>query len=274
MTAGRGSGRPVSPEHVARYVGCSGATVRRWEADLLAPDEEEISRIAEICHLSPLQRAFLSSAFSHAHALPAPPAAAFREFMTRELAVPYPARIVDGLYYIRATNSFDNNSTMPQPRLTADSHPVASSLENLPDGESREAALEALRSLIRIFWMETARLSHRPEYAMLISRLGAYQEFREIWQGLATRDDHLEPVSQSRPATFGDCRYIVLSRRIFFPPEYQVLVFVPDNEPARRLARSQQATGQEPIFAPKLHWLDAPLSSRRLGRPALIKNDD
>ena len=122
-TGGRSAGRPVSPEHVARHVGCSGATVRRWEADLLAPDEEEIGRIAEICHLSPLQRAFLSAAFSHAHALPPPSEAPFREFMSRELSIPYPARVLDGLYYVRATNSFDNNSTFPQPRLTEDSHP-------------------------------------------------------------------------------------------------------------------------------------------------------
>src|SRR5438874_2302016 len=92
MTESRTVGRPVSPEHVARYVGCSGATVRRWESDLLAPDEEEIGRISEICHLSPLQRAFLSSAFSRAHALPPPPDQDFRAFMTRELAVSYPAR--------------------------------------------------------------------------------------------------------------------------------------------------------------------------------------
>ena len=117
--------------------------------------------------------------------------------------------------------------------------------------------------MIRIFWMETARLCHRPEFAALIARLSVYPEFCEIWQSLATGDGQHEPVSQSRPVTFGDCRYNVLSRRIFFPPEYQVLVLMPDNEAARRLTSAQQATGPKPIFAPKLHWLDAPLSSRR-----------
>jgi hypothetical protein len=276
-TAGRGAGRPVSPEHVARHVGCSGATVRRWEADLLAPDEEEIGRIAEICHLSPLQRAFLSLAFSHAHALPPPPAAHFREFMSPELSVPYPARVLDGLYYLRARNSFDNNPAAPQSVLEDDTHPIVTSIEALPSGDGRGPAIEALRTLVRIFWMETARLCHRPEYAALIARLSNYSEFCEIWQSLVIGEGHHEPVSQSRPVTFGNLRYTVLSRRIFFPPEYQVLIFVPDNDAARDLARAQQATGPELIFAPKLHWLDAPLSSRRpehtVRRPAPGQKD-
>ncbi len=58
------NGRPCSPEAFGQLVGVSGATLRRWEKNLLLPKGCDLEAVASACELTSKQRAFLLRCFS------------------------------------------------------------------------------------------------------------------------------------------------------------------------------------------------------------------
>jgi len=82
----------------------SGATLRRWEAGLTAPDEDELRQFALVCNLSRLETEFLLRSFNARQWEDAPDDAAFRAFALGSAMVKVPAVIVDSLFYVRAWN--------------------------------------------------------------------------------------------------------------------------------------------------------------------------
>lgn len=261
------AGKAISPEDLGRRLGRSGATVRRWEADQLAPNEAEISRIAEVCGLTPLQTAFLSEAFTRTRVMPAPPEEEFRAHMTPVLSGEYPAMLMDRLLFCRAWNSYtDALGRGTCGALANTAHPMVLMLRAQPPnlGEGAER-WEILRCGVRIFWITTAALSHRPEYAELVRLLGQEPGFRELWLELARGEPPVvEPLDFAYSLGGNGAQFRVFQRRIVFPPDYYLHEYVPDDDLARERLEALRTEGPPEVFFERdAHWVRAPLSIGR-----------
>jgi len=264
------AGKSISPEDLGRRIGRSGATVRRREANQLAPDEDEIGRIAEALGLSPLQTAFLSEAFTRTRVMPAPPEEEFRAHMTPVLSGEYPAMLMDRLLFCRAWNSYtDALGRGTSGALANTPHPMVlmfrDRLQALGEGAGRR---EVLRWGVRIFWITTAALSHRPEYAELVKLLGQEPGFRELWLELACGEPPVaEPLDFAYSLGGNGAQFRVFQRRIVLPPDYYLHEYVPDDDLARERLAALRTEGPPTVFFERdPHWVRAPLSIRRGAR--------
>lgn len=261
----KADGTPISPEDLGRMIRKSGATVRRWEANRGLPDEEEIARIADACDLSPLQIAFLSAACTRMRAMPAPPSDAFRRHMSEALSsTPHPAVLHDGLFYLRGWNSYVEALAPGAFRdFGQPIHPVAMMLRAPPSTLLTPAEYEqTLRAGLRIFWMNTAIHSHRPEYANMLADLDREPRFRELWMelGLSSSSPGADaPISFAHSLGGAGAMFRVYSRTITFPPTYHINEYHPAEAVAQ--ARVDQLREQGPPvvrFKRELHWVKSP----------------
>jgi hypothetical protein len=241
-------------------MGLSGATVRRWESNRLVPDEGDIARIAEAAALSPQQTAFLSLACTRTRVMPPPDEREFKAYMGNCLqTTPYPAMILDSLFYVRAWNSYMDAVATGSSRAFADgSHSIARMLGAGPDVLVRpEDRQNLLRLGLRIFWMNTALYCHRPEYARLIDHLAEQPRFREMWLDLALRSDLPdEPITFVHSIAGARASFRVYSRTILFPPHYFLHEYVPDDDAAvQRVTIMREAGPPRAFFHRRLHWV-------------------
>jgi hypothetical protein len=255
-------GKPPSPEQFGPLIGRHGVTVRRWEGNHNTPNEREIARIAQVAGLSAQQVAFLSAACTHMRAMPAPDEREFKEYMTDVLSsTPYPAMLIDGLFYVRAWNSYVEAVAPGLGRgLSRDLHAIALMLRADPRVLFRpERHVESLRDGIRIFWMLTAIHSHRPEYQRLIARLAEEPLFSQLWLELAFGCDETvnRPISFAHSIAGSGAQFNVYSRTISFPPSYHLNEYIPDDNTARERLAAVAAAGPPRVsFASRLHWVD------------------
>lgn len=254
----------MSPEDFGRRIRRSGSTVRRWESNRQVPDEADIARIADLAQLTPLQVAFLSAACTRMWAIPAPPKRKFIEHMDQVLcSTPFPAMLLDGLFVVRAWNSYvDALSPGISRTLQRNIHPLAVMMRARPaallEGEQYE---QSLRNGLRIFWMGTAVHSHRPEYAAILAELDREPHFREMWMELALGREcaPVEPIGFPCSLGGSGARLRVYSRTITFPPPYYLNEYQPDDDLSRERLRLLAEKGPpEAFFKPELHWVTAP----------------
>jgi hypothetical protein len=256
-------GRALSPEDFGKLIGRSGATVRRWESNTTVPAEDDIARIASGANLSPQQFAFLSAACTRIRVMPPPNQRAFRAYMGDVLSsTPYPAMVLDGLFYIRGWNSYVDALAPGVSRVfKTELHTMALMLRSGPealfDPDQRQAAL---REGVRIFWMSTATHSHRPEYARLVEDLQDEPQFRDLWMDLALCNGRApkDPITFAHSLGGSGARFRVYSRTISFPPAY----YLHEYQPADALAcgRLERLAGRGPpraYFQRRLHWVDS-----------------
>jgi transcriptional regulator with XRE-family HTH domain len=255
-------GKGLSPEQFGRLIGRSGATVRRWESNSLYPDERDIARIADAACLTNQQAWFLSAACTRMDATPPPDERDFKAYMTEVLSsTPYPAMVIDGLFYVRAWNSYVDVLSKGMSRaLRQDLHAIAMMLRRYPEALFRpENHQDALREGIRIFWVNTAIHSHRPEYARLISRLRDEPRFLELWMELALGKETAprQPITFAQSIAGSGAQYRVYSRTISFPPTFYLHEYQPDDELAcSRLAAAADRGRARAHFGSRLHWVD------------------
>ncbi|HXH23280.1 MAG TPA: helix-turn-helix domain-containing protein [Dehalococcoidia bacterium] len=259
----RVNGREPSPEQFGRLIGRSGATVRRWEANRQVPDDRDISRIAEVCHLSNHHVAFLIMACSRMRAMPAPERSSFVRYVQEVLgSSQYPAVVIDGLFYVRAWNSYlDALGTGFTRALSRDLHPMAlifRAARAHPEA-SPASDEEALREGLRIFWMGTAVHSHRPEYARMLAELAQEPRFAEMWMDIA-----LGPMDNDRPIGFNKAlvsdgpSFDVYSRSMTFPPTYFINEYHPADAVARERVETLRRQGPpRALFRHELHWVQS-----------------
>ena len=257
------AGRSLSPEQFARLIGCSGATVRRWESNRALPDEGDIARIARAAGLTSQQYAFLSAACTRMRAMPAPDERDFKEYMSEALcSTPYPAMVIDGLFHIRAWNSLMDALGRNMSRsFESDVHPMALMLRANPEVLFRpDQRSDALRAGLRIFWMMTAIFSHRPEYGSLVNDLCQEPNFRDLWMELALGDCEAprEPITLAQSIAGNRASFRVFARPISFPPPYYFYEYQPDDDDARRRLQAARESGPVRVhFHNRLHWVDA-----------------
>ncbi|HEY7270533.1 MAG TPA: hypothetical protein VH951_11965, partial [Dehalococcoidia bacterium] len=242
--------------------GRSGATIRRWESNTKTPSETDIARFATAACLTSQQVAFLSAACTRQLATPPPDERAFKAYMREVLSsTPYPAMLIDGLYYIRAWNSHVDALAPGTARgLRRDLHPIAMLLRTPSESLFRpDDHMESLRQGLRIFWMNTAIYSRRPEYARLVARLADEPHFRDLWLELALGEEHAprEPITAAGSIGGSGAKYRVYSRPISFPPAYHLHEYQPDDDLAQsRLAALVERGPTRVEFAQRLHWVD------------------
>ena len=255
-------GRGPSPEEFGKLIGRSGATVRRWEQNRQMPEEKDIARMAEVCDLSPMQIAFLSAACTRMRAMPAPNRRAFHEYMERTLScTPYPAMILDGLFYIRAWNSYmDALASGTSRAFRQDIHPMALMMRSGPNRLLGPGDKESnLQQGLRIFWMTTAVHCHRPEYANMLADLDREPRFRQLWMNLALgKDAPNSPISFARALVSDGPHFEVYSRTITFPPTYYLNEYQPADEGSRERLRLIAEQGPPQVhFRRNLHWVNS-----------------
>ncbi len=260
--------RAPSPEDFGKLIGRSGATVRRWESNTLVPDDKDIARIAVAARLTSQQAAFLSAACTRMRAIPAPDKRAFKGYMSSVLAsTPYPAIVVDSLFYVRAWNSQVDALARGNTRLFAQGvHTIAMMLRAGPETLFRPTEhLESLRAALLYFWMATAVHSHRPEYKSLVQQLAGEPYFRQLWPELALGNDPSgdAPITLERTILGAGARFNVYAWPVWFPPSYQVYEYQPGDEASRaRLAELNERAPSRVYFASPLHWVDTDASAR------------
>ncbi len=250
-------GHRLSPESLGVQIGVSGATIRRWESGQTVPTENDLTRFAHACHLSPMQTEFVRRLFSRPYAQNTGVPACFHEEALVLLSAPRPAFILDELFYIRAWNSYFTHFLGPRQSELASGVNLAKFRidgERLPDlGEE----VQWLEPLIRLLWMWTAHLGMAPQYATFVNDLGQNEEFARIWHALVDEVD----AATEMPATYPSHRRVqgashsIYTRDVLFPPLYRVITWEPADEDAERILRDQVSEGPPQIgFADKLHW--------------------
>jgi hypothetical protein len=254
--------RTPSPEEFGRLINRSGTTVRRWESGRAVPDDDDLAAMVKVCSLSPMQLAFLTSACSRTATFGAPNAEAFRAYIGEALcALPVPAMVLDSLFYIRAWNSYvDAVSPGRSAGFETGVHPVSMMLRAAHRGrlgvsDDNDALLwEGLR----IFWLSTAPLCHRPEYARLLEELDQQPNFRPLWMQLALGDDMLshKPVAFAEGIGSDGPHFRVYSQTVTFPPTYYLHIYIPDDDEARERVNALGRQGRPlACYARDLHWL-------------------
>jgi hypothetical protein len=234
--------------------------VRRWEAGQSEPDESDLLRFADVCHLSLLQREFLLRLFTRnsLSATGAPPN--FRSEAANVLSIQRPAYVVDELFYIRAWNSFFSNFAGPfAGRLQEGINAVELGLQ-IGSLDDPRLDSERSRSIARLTWMWTAHLARHPAYADLMKRLLEIPAFATHWLQIPREAvESQEPplvmpmVQRKPPGSF----FTVYTGQLVFPPLYHVFVYEPRDEQAAALLQSQTAGASPSVsFAGRLHWSD------------------
>ena len=253
-------GRPLSPERLGDLIGYSGSTVRRWESDRYVPQAEAIAQIAQICRLSRLQTAFLYRSLGRVIPMPAPDPAEFREFSRRLLlSIDRPAILCDELLYQRAWNSHvDALAPGANRALARNAHTLAllfqAGLRPGVDPADREADL---RHRLKLFWVRTAPLSYRPEYASLVTELEGIDGFRDAWLALAAPAASNEAVPLSYPQSLPNdiARFDVLEQGIVFPPLYVLQQYLPADTLASERLQALVAAGPPTVaFSDAVGW--------------------
>src|SRR5439155_24792950 len=94
-----------SPEQMGEFLGVSGPTIRRWETGRSTPSHFDLQRFADVCRLSPIETAFLVTAFDAREQEKPPESDKFKESVTEILCTDFPAYVLDSFFYLRAWNS-------------------------------------------------------------------------------------------------------------------------------------------------------------------------
>ncbi len=256
------SGRAVSPEQLGDLLGCSGATVRRWEANRSVPSDKDLRKLGEVCRLTPMQSIFLSLAYSHIREMPPPPAGHFRSYLEPILQqTDLPAMVFDSLLYHRAWNTYvDALGTGMARALAREVHPIAMLLrmDATRLSMNNDELEEQKREGVRRFWMTTAILCYRPEYAELLRELDKEPDFRRHWLAMALDDSPkgMAPLMFAQDLEGGEARFRVFQTSFVFPPRYFLYEFMPINEAARNRLMDLQAKGPAALrCASRISWL-------------------
>jgi len=254
-------GAHLSSEALGFRLGVSGATVRRWESGQAQPNESDLFRFADVCHLSPLQREFVLRLFAGTTTRgEAGVPINFHAEVTSVLSIQRPAYVVDELFYIRAWNSHFAAVTGGFVDLFPD---VVNAVElgltiGALDDPDEEA--ERVRTITRLTWMWTAHLAGFPAYAELVTRLLDTPAFADNWQAIAREPVEsvqrplIMPIVQRRPPLN---LFTVYTGQILFPPLYHLFVYEPrDSQTAAYLASRVGNAAPKVSFANRTHWAD------------------
>ncbi len=263
------AGKPLSPERLGGLLGCSGATVRRWEANRSVPSDDDLRKLSEVCQLTPMQSIFLSLAFSHVREMPPPPAGHFRSYVEPILQQSdLPAMVFDSLLFHRAWNTYVDALGSGMTRaLAREVHPVAMLLrmDATRMGVDKDELEEQKREGVRRFWMTTALLCYRPEYAELLRELDKEPDFRRHWLAMVLDDSPrgMRPLMFAQDLEGGEAHFRVYQTSFMFPPRYFLYEFMPINEAARTRLAALQARGPATVrCASRISWLQSqPASS-------------
>ena len=197
------SGSRLSPEVLARSLGVSGATVRRWEAGQSLPRSSDLANFAAACQLTPAEHAFLLSAFHASGEEPAPHAAAFGALVEELRTTPYPAYAIDSFFFARARNSYMDALLGSPPTINGRSLNMLRylylAIERSTDEAEKAVRENVFQRWLRQFWYTSARLCGTPAYRDVMDIMLAMPGFAERWQGLA-----INPADY--PRTFPVCR--------------------------------------------------------------------
>lgn len=248
---------PLTPEQVGKLAGVSGATVRRWEANLHAPCSDEIERLAALLALTPHQTAFLHIAMSRVAPARPPSRADLIGCFSPVLRAPRPVIVFDSLFFARAWNSYVEALSPGSARgLESGRHSLALLLDAI---EAAPGAFEEreVQNAVRTFWARTASLAYRPEYADLVRRLARNAAFPPLWLSLASEPD-CAPLGPARlPTARGDAnRFRGYEATVILPAAYHVFEYLPDTpEAGARLAALVAAGPPRLCFSPRPHWL-------------------
>lgn len=255
-------GQRLSPELLGYHLGVSGATVRRWEAGVSEPSEDDLRRLAEVCRLNPVQREFLLRAYARNHARPEAAPENFYERATQLLSIPRPAFIVDELHYVRAWNNYVGVIRERNPVCMKEgTHLLHIVLMPRPDYRP-EVDRERSLGYVRLFWLWTAELCSLPAYASTLRELAANRVFRDCWLSLAEPDARATPAPADVPfdeAMICSRRYRIYTTETYFPPNYRVFVYEPADAAARKLVCALEKVEEPRVsFARAVHWSQEP----------------
>jgi hypothetical protein len=234
-------------------MGVSGATVRRWEAGQSNPSDEDLSRFAEVCHLSPQQREFVTRLYSRPSPIVSGEPANFRQQVSDALSIGEPACLMDELFFIRAWNAaFVDLTGNLEAELPRGLNGIRLALEV---GKRPEPAVEwaRVRDIVRQMWMWTAHVAVAPAYAALVADLLKDENFAEHWQGLVEGENG-QPGPMRMPVPSGESDegpYTIQLGEMLFPPLYRIFICQPGFEDERREFRNRKP---EVFFANRLHW--------------------
>jgi hypothetical protein len=194
-------------------------------------------------------------------AMPAPDRADFMRYMQEAIgSSPYPAVVIDGLFYVRAWNSYLDAIAMGMvDALRRDLHPLALVLRTAARSGSDPATDEGVRNAVRLFWMGTAPHAHRPEYRRTLADLTGEPGFTSVWMNLALGVEHdPTPIGFRRTTPDSGPTFDVYSRTLSFPPAYVINEYHPTNDLARERVEAMKAGGPPRVqFKRKLHWVQA-----------------
>lgn len=249
---------PISPERLGKEIGVSGATIRRWEMNVFAPNLAQAERFAAACNLTELQTAFLCRTLRGGVTRPSFSAAAFHMKIRELLACEFPTYVMDSMLFIRGWNSYlPRFLGRSRERPAGDYHLI----EFIIDADRRAGILpiqqERVRRAVMEFWFFSADACGSPEYRALVQRLSEYEVFRNEWARLAFLDesDCIEigiPRRASRPDV-GEA--LISPYAAVLPPIYYVRQFIPLD--ARAQSRLEELRREGPpslLFDERIHW--------------------
>jgi transcriptional regulator with XRE-family HTH domain len=253
--------RCAAPDVLGSRLGVSGKTVVRWESGQSTPHEADLESLAQVLELSLTQRAFLFRAFTTVRETHAPDAGLFQEQARKLLSGPFPALLMDGLYYVRARNTFATAMFYPRGGPEGPqahflrrilSRPA---MNGIDDGRRRQMERSHWLQLV---WLATAAFCGLPAYARMLDELSELPGFRESWVRAAVESGDSQlggaPLNIDRDGQ----SYRVYVSQVDFPPIYHLREYVPTNDAAR--ARVEELRSEVPHQVdvnPVVHWSQA-----------------
>ena len=246
------SGGRLSPEVLAKSLGVSGATVRRWETGISLPRATDLANFAGACRLSDAEHAFLLSAFHASAEEAAPHHSAFAALIAELGSTPYPAYAIDSFFFTRARNSYMDGVLGEQPEIRGRSLNMLRylflAISRSTDGAQRTLRENVFRRWLRQFWFTSASLCGTVAYREVMGIMLALPGFSQYWQGLATRPADYSGKLPGMPypsffSQLGRGSYRVYPITISLPPDYMVMEFVPQDEIAKQAVERMQQSG-------------------------------
>lgn len=250
------NGMHYSPENLAREMGVSGDTIRRWESGLAKPTHADLSHLADVCRLDPVELEFLAVAFGERRIERPPKRDEFYRFTEDLLSQDFPAFIFDSLFYFRAANSYNEILKLA---LTKVAHSIDFQFgPTIPifDNPSRVIRKE---QRVKEFWFHTAGFCGSPEYIETIVHLESNPEFSQYWRTLALEGprDNLIIGSPSYFSYEELGTFRIETSLVSLPPSYFVCEFVPVDDLAWERVREARRVGPPVIHRwPQVHWAD------------------
>jgi hypothetical protein len=192
-------------------------------------------------------------------AMPAPDRGDFVRYMEEWLGSTYPALVIDGLFYVRAWNSYlDALEPGMAESLRRDLHPLALVMRVAARQGVDPVEDEGVRNAVRLFWMGTAPHAHRPEYRRTLAALAQEPGFTAVWMDLALgeyRDP--TPIGFRGMAAAGSASFDIYSRTLSFPPAYVINEYHPASPLARERLEAMRVQAPRVFFKRRLHWVQA-----------------